>query len=114
MLLVVLTKPDGPTVKQEYRKGQNLNKFSLHDKQRVIDFLDNEYKTCYKHDTLLSILMCQSQQHKTLGKIRIRSKQLLRVTQRYFGASETASPGITQEISQGNKLLLLTEHSVMV
>lgn len=41
-------------------------------------------------------------------------KATVRVTQRYFGASEKASPGITHEISQGYKLLLLTEHSVTV
>ena len=32
--------------KREYRKGQKLKKYSLHDKQKVIDLIEKGYKTC--------------------------------------------------------------------
>ena len=105
-------KPDGPREKREYRKGQKLKKYSLHDKQKVIDLLEKGYKTC----DIVQQLNVPESTVRNIRKNKEKLKATVRVTQKYFGASEVASHTgrITHELSQRNELLLLTEHFVMV
>lgn len=37
---------DRPKQKREYRKGQKLKNYSLHDKHKVIHLIEKGYKTC--------------------------------------------------------------------
>ena len=62
-------KPD----KREYRKGQKLKKYTLDDKQKVIDLIEQGYKTC-------DIVKLLNVPESTIRNIRKSNTQVRRLT----------------------------------